>query len=236
MTRPLVVIRDEQWADFARTATHLDSAKPFAGVLNLNPLLPEPWHLTPEAAAALPGQRVIAWSGTRSEEGLFTRDAQTWLPDGLRSLHAWCDALAPTLEASDATLLLRPHARHVLCDAHRCRSFLADRAGQPIGLALSVAALFEADMIEDAEDHCRRAFETLAPLASCYIHENIAAPADTDDFDACLERVPAPAGILPEEGLAEMIAQHLPPETPVLLWGTPTQVQESADRLAAARA
>lgn len=105
-------------------------------------------------------KRVVAWSGTVAE-GMFEADPGTWGPRGQEGLKVRCDGLMHELVDRGITLALRPHARHVLGDAHRCALFLAWREGQPFELMLDPASLLTAGMLEKSEDHLTRIFEIL---------------------------------------------------------------------------
>lgn len=111
--------------------------------------------------------RLVAWSGSLAEEP-FARDPRTWGPAGLEAFREAAARLAPILRARNATLLLRPHARHVLCDPQRCVTLVHQwrERGEPFGLALDAAAMIEDSMAADAGDHLRRAMEWLSPLAA----------------------------------------------------------------------
>ena len=128
--------------------------------LNANPLE------TP-AAVERPddGVAVIAWTGwfgVPDEQGVIPLDPRVWSDTGWAAFQAACDAIAAKTDAGRG-VWFRPHARHVLGDAQRCR--VAARAwadqGLRFGLLLEPAALLTASMLDAAADHVARTIEAL---------------------------------------------------------------------------
>ena len=122
-----------------------------------------------DALLALPGPRIICWSG-HPRDDLFERSPESWSADAFERLCGLCARLAPRLRSAAKSLLLRPHARHVLCDAARCAAFIRDHArpaNWPIALALDPMALIEDDMQGDQSDHITRTLESLGELSAC---------------------------------------------------------------------
>ncbi|MEM1167146.1 MAG: hypothetical protein AAGI30_12755 [Planctomycetota bacterium] len=121
-------------------------------------------NLATDSLVAMDGApRLIVWSGWLGDEP-FERHPGTWMPSGLEALNGAVDAWLAS-PASEATrLVLRPHARHVLCDPQRCFSFLRARTDQPIGLALDPDALLEDSMHGTRDEHLDRTFEALGPM------------------------------------------------------------------------
>ncbi len=109
---------------------------------------------------------IVAWSGhpDRDAANFFARDPRAWLAPAAHAFDAACDRLRPLLESSGRTLVLRPHARHVLCDPTRCASFLDAREGQPFGIMLDIHSMLEEGI--NARDFAQRAADTLANRAA----------------------------------------------------------------------
>lgn len=163
------------------------------------------------AAAAVPVGRVVAWSGTLAEEGLFARDPRNWLRPGHEALAKFCSAVEGALRDGGIRLALRPHSRHVLSDPASCLRFLDERGEGPFDLALAPAALLEPSMLDEAEDHLERAFATLAGRAAIILLHDVAPKGDG------LAAVRLGDGVLPRDALARLVAAHVPPQTPVVM-------------------
>jgi len=198
-------------------------SEPFAAILDGNLLAPDP----PAIPTGLPAQRLIAWSGTLAKGAIFDRELSTWMPAGLEAFRAMCEAVRPFLESAGVRLLFRPHARHVLCDAHRCSTIVREwrDAGAPFALVLDAAAMLEQPMLAQADDHLARTYETLAPLADAVILANAApdetaqSPPESDDEDASPPLLPAPLhrGVIDPAVLLEPWRRHAPPTIPTIL-------------------
>ena len=223
----LVGFADEAWGVYPRVCVTLGEAPaPYAAVVHQNVLAENPW--VPDHENAAPGGRLIVWSGSLGED-LFDRAPETWLPEGMRRLDAWLGRALEACAVTNTELLLRPHARHVLCDAHRIASFLGDHPD--VGLALAPVALLESDMLHDAEDHLIRALETLGERASCVLLQNLRPPERATDPPL---RVPLGEGMLDPDRLVDLVLQHVPAETPLVLMGSGEQ-QRSQVALIASR-
>ncbi len=223
--RTVVGIADEAWGVYSRVGVTLgDRRTPYAGLVHQNILEEDPW--LPDAGEPAPGDRLIVWSGALGG-GLFDRSPETWLPAGLVALHAWLDRAMSVCDGAGIELLVRPHARHVLCDAHRVASFLNDRPEAM--LALAPAALLESDMLHDAEDHLARALETLGGRASCVVVQNVKPPETASQAP---QRVGLEDGLLDARMLVEIILKNVPPNVPLLLMGTADQQRSQAALIA----
>ena len=182
-------------------------------VLGHNPLAEPPAM----AAQKLDGLRgpVIGWSGGLGD-GLFGRSMRTWMPEGRAALGATLDAAVPVLRESGATLLLRPHARHVISDFVAAKGLLKERPDDPIGIALDPAACFEASMIPDAEDHLRRMFLGAGALASVIVLGSVTVPeggleaAEAPDAPP-IPRCPLGEGLLDAALLGELVKEYAGP-------------------------
>jgi hypothetical protein len=162
----------------------------------------------------LPGSQLVTWSGTVAD-GLFESTPLNWMPQGQRAFNQFCDQLQPQLVRHQLTLCFHPHSRHVLSDVNLCMKFLRERSGQPFQLALAPASLIEPNMMNDVDDHLIRMFEGLGRhcamvmLSDVLIHQH-------DDEPWC-EAVPLGTGVLPRERVLELLRNHVPPETPIVI-------------------
>ena len=107
------------------------------------------------------GQPMVAWSGWLGDQpaagkGLWRSDPATWGPGGLKALHE----IIRRLTVNGLTPVLRPHARHLLCDPQRCLSLL-NGDGPRFRILLDPVAMLTPDMLKTAEDHLVRAVESL---------------------------------------------------------------------------
>jgi hypothetical protein len=174
-----------------------------------NPLADD-WMLDLE----LPGSSVVCWSGTLADT-LFGDDPATWMRSGHDAFRAFCDAAAPTLVARGRRLAFRPHARHVLSDVQGCLNLVRERAGQPFGLAVGPGDLLLRSMLGDIEDHLVRSITTLAPRAAMFLLHDVRPAEDRDDD--LLVPVPLGSGVLPRDLVRSLLAEHAPPDLPVVL-------------------
>ena len=143
---------------------------------------------------------------------------------GTPRLRAWLDRAqsAPGVE-----LLVCPHARHVLCDAHRTASFLDERTD--LGLALAPVAMLESDMLHDAQDHLERTLITLGGRASCVVLQNVRPPETVSGVPL---RTPLTEGLLEPERLIDLVSEYVPEGTPLVVAGTAEQHREQAELIA----
>jgi hypothetical protein len=163
------------------------------------------------------GGRLVLYSGwlgggARPQDGIFPRhdeDHRTWMPQAHIALdQAWAHLREESAERG-ITVLLRPHARHVLSDPHSCLAFLRRQEGEPakaggLGLIPDPAALLTEAMLPRAEDHLRRAFETLGghPRTAAVILSNV-QPASGDLCPAPLHR-----GVVDPRAIAALARRH----------------------------
>lgn len=129
-------------------------------------------------------QTPVMWSGSLNDDDLWAPEPRNWLGHGLQSLESRLEEIAtrPTTPKMTSILLV-PHARHVLNDAHGTRLFL-DRWDHDlirVGLALWPWGLFEPSMAEHAEDHLQRILETLMPYAEVLLVGNACVGPSPDD-------------------------------------------------------
>jgi hypothetical protein len=185
-----------------------------ASTLRSNPL-GDHWLIDIE----LPGDRIVAWSGTIGPE-LFEPYPPTWMRAGHSAFARFCEQLQPQLAHHHRTLCFHPHSRHVLNDVQTCFNFVASHKGQPFEIALAPASLLEPSMLSDLEDHLRRMFETLGPVCSIVILNDVAA-SDPDSLD---KTIPLGDGLLPRELIGELLRDNLSPDTPIVL--APAKIQQ----------
>ncbi|MEM8835690.1 MAG: hypothetical protein AAGD00_07715 [Planctomycetota bacterium] len=184
-------------------------------ILEHNPLAPDAPDLPIGDAHA-----IVCWSGTLADR-LFDRDPRTWLPSGKAALDAWLDRVEPTLRESNTRLLLRPHARHVIADGPRAVTFHKERCGEgsPVGLALDLAALFEADMIAKQDEHLERFASQIGPIASLMLLTDCERPRSAG---VGFEETPSPRIVPLGEGdldaalVESALSSHVPAGTPRL--------------------
>lgn len=194
------------------------SARPWAAMSDLNVLDSGQATILLDAvnAGAAVGEagvdRWIIWSGWLGGSK-FERDPRTWGPRGLAAWRGWMDRASADLAGSRTRLLVRPHARHAMCDVQRCASWLSelDKAGpgrrELFGLALEPAALLEPEMLPQAEDHLRRAIETLGPKAEVILVSGARPTEDGQGLDLCrADEGGLAKGLI--EGLAGAHARH----------------------------
>ncbi|MEM1422739.1 MAG: hypothetical protein AAGH64_01935 [Planctomycetota bacterium] len=220
--RTVLGIADERWGVYAQVCVTLgEPREAWAGVVHQNILDDDAWR--PDPSDDAPGGRLIVWSGAIAD-GLFEKSPATWMPSGLERLGAWLDRSGG---AGAARILVRPHARHVLCDAHRTASFLADR--DHVGLALAPVALLESDMLHDAQDHLERALITLGRRAECVVLQNVRPP---ETVSGPPRRTPLGEGLLEPERLIDLVLEHVPEQTPLVVTGGAAEHREQAELIA----
>lgn len=188
-------------------------------------------HANVQHAFKQPGEgpRLVIWSGTPAEH-LFDRDPRAWLANAMQTLIETCHALA----SAGRYVLVRPHARHTLGDVQRCVRFLSEVPRDRIGIVLDPASLLEPGMLPHAEDHLRRAFETLGPLCQLVWLASVSAPrAEPPDDEAedpvtqALEPVRFSEGLLSPARMIEFWRRFCPPETPLVAPGLSTRELEA---------
>lgn len=113
-------------------------------------------------AARTSGSRVIAWSGSFAEVdggGLFDEDPRTWGPKGWAAVERACGGM----DELAGSLLIRPHARHVVSDVPGCRRLLDADWAAGLGLAYDPASMCSEAMVVGGrlEDHLRRMYEAI---------------------------------------------------------------------------
>lgn len=176
--------------------------------------------------------KVIMWSGGLDEEAPFARDPRAWSPAALDALVAHAQSHLRT--HSDSTLILRPHARHILGDLNRCNRYTRDHghaARQSLGFALDPASLLEPSMLPSAHDHLARSFATLAKRSDLLILTGLLPPDPewSDDPDASpLQACPCNTGVLDPVLIGDLIREHCPIELPLLFPFSETDAQLAA--------
>ncbi|MFM7260146.1 MAG: hypothetical protein ACKO3W_06030 [bacterium] len=186
------------------------TATTFAAFVEGNPLSGR-WIVDADA----PGTRLVSWSGTLADEP-FADDPRTWMRAGQERFAGFLDEVAPALLHHRRTLCFRPHHRHVLSDVHSSVKMLRDRAGGPFEVLLSPADMLAPSMLRDAEDHLARMFAHLGPVAAGVLLADVAESPETAE-NGLFSAVPFGQGRLPAPLVARLLADCVPPETPVIL-------------------
>ena len=179
--------------------------------------------------AELPGDWVLAWSGTLGD-GLFEGTPANWMRGPAR-LNETCTELAPQLARHGKRLVLVPHARHVLSDARSALTWWCERlfpgerfellppapdTRRSFGLALDPGALLEPSMLPDIEDHLQSLLSALGPRIDLLLLRDVRVdPADPDSLEPCA----LGTGALPRERLLDLVARHVPEPVPVAVPG-----------------
>jgi hypothetical protein len=164
--------------------------------------------------AEMPGERIVAWSGTLAED-LLERHPMNWMPAGNEAFRAFCAELRPQLETHQRKLCFQPHSRHVLSDVPSCLTFLRSMGDSPFEIALATASLLEPEMLKDVDDHLRRAFESLGGCCAMVMLNDVVARPHDDD--ARCEAVALGDGVLPRELIRQLVRDHVPPQTPIVI-------------------
>jgi hypothetical protein len=199
------------------------------------------------SASMLAGHpHAAAWSGTVADE-LFEPAFRTWSAPVRAQLHETLDRLLLSIPAQ-ATLTLRPHARHILADHHLASRFISSRWSRGetrLRLLMDPASLFTRQMFPLAEDHLTRMIEqaadlirfaaeqlqtpaTLSPVAGVLLAQVIDTslpstidPMDVDDGPPLtLAPISHPQGRLPTPALLKAVESALPAEVPLYLLDT----------------
>ena len=197
----------------------------FAAFVDGNPLSGN-WIVDVEA----PSRRIVSWSGTLSDEGLFADDPRTWMKPGHERFAGFLDEVAPALQHHGRTLCFRPHHRHVLGDVHAAVKLLRDRAGGPFEVLLSPGDLLAPSMLPQAEDHLARMFAHLGPVAAAVLLFDVAPSPDAADSGLLAQRRLG-EGMLPIPLIAKLLADQVPAETPVILLPGAVESQRESLRL-----
>ncbi len=189
----------------------------FGTVTTVNPLA-EGW----EPPATPEGGRLVLYSGWLGEQagpGLWTSSFRTWGPTGRDAF----DRLTARLSEAESMFCFRPHARHVLADPQTCLSFLRahesdgpdSRGSWGFGVLLDPVAMLTPDMLDQAEDHLRRAFGALADRADVpallLTNAELVETTDSKELRAC----PLDAGVLNAEMIRTLAAEFWPADKPV---------------------
>lgn len=230
-TRPVLLLHDAQalarmLAIELPCCSHVamstqGAASAFAAFVEGNPLS-EGWVIDAE----LPTRRIVSWSGTVAG-GLFEDDPRTWMRPGQERFAAFLDGIAPALEAHRRTLCLRPHHRHAMGDVHACARLVRERAGGPFEVLLSPADMMAPSMLAQAEDHLARMFAHLGPAAAAVLLADAVETPETGET-GLLAPVRFGEGRLPHALVAQLLADHVPAETPVILLPGAVDAQRAA--------
>lgn len=177
--------------------------------LDGNPLDPA-WSPRKELLGTVP---LIVWSGWLGDEP-FERDPRAWGGAGAAVLDAAIERWGSLGGSGGPWLLFRPHARHILGDAHRCAKFFERHAAAGIGLALDAPAMLENSMLDSAEDHVTRSFERLGEVSSVVYLAGVRTSADEDGPP---RRCGLGDGVLPAALLERLVEKWVRPGVPVII-------------------
>lgn len=132
-----------------------------AMVCDRNPLA-DAGAVAPERGGAGAVVAWTGWYGRRDGSGVTPLDPRVWTDAGWSAFEAACGMIAGATGGGHG-VWFRPHARHVLGDAQRCRVAARGWAerGQGFGLLLEPAALLTPSMLEAAADHIARMLEAV---------------------------------------------------------------------------
>jgi hypothetical protein len=196
----------------------------FAAIEQANLAHAAPPLPTPQAAL----RRIVCWSGWPGDDappgsGTFPRDFRTWTPAGRAALASACKTWRTALSPRGVQLCLRPHARHILSDVQGTLAFL--RSHPDLHLVLDPASLFAASMLQRAEDHLARIFESLGSHRTtvALLLANVER-CDPDDPDA-LRPAPLRRGLIDPALILRLWREHIPPTLPVALLDAEFQAQ-----------
>ena len=189
-------------------------AHAFAAFVESNPLS-DGWLIDLEA----PSSRLVTYSGTLGDE-LFGDEPRTWMRTGQERFIAFLDEVEPALHHHRRTLCFRPHHRHVVGDVHAAVKLLRDRAGGPFEILLSPADMLAPSMLETALDHATRMFAHLGSVVAAVLLTDIEVSENTGEtglFRTCRLGEGLLTRTLGDGVLARLLAEHVPPTTPVIL-------------------
>ena len=184
--------------------------EPFASFVDGNPLS-DGWLVDVDA----PSTRIVSWSGTLATD-LFEDEPRTWMRAGQERFKSFLDDVAPALRTHGRTLGFRPHHRHVLGDVHASVRLLRERAADPFEVLLSPADLLAPSMLATVEDHLVRMFAHLGPVAAAVLLGDARGGPETAE-SGLLEPCPLGEGVLPTTLVGQLLREHVPPQTPVIL-------------------
>jgi len=222
--RPILAMREAApggpWTALIEAADGTDGANATWAVVDGTNRLPAGAQPLPLAEAGAP--RVVTYSGSLGPS-LETAHPTNWLAPGQAALERHVDRLAEAAQAAGVTVLLRPHARHVLSDVASVRRVLPSFEGAPVSILLEPAALLEASMLEAIDEHLERIFEGLGQVAAAVLLTDVLEPAGgaTDAGDDAtgppLPTGPIGTGRLPPDLVRELLGRFVRPETPIIV-------------------
>lgn len=160
----------------------------------------------------LPGERVVAWSGTLGDD-LFASHPRTWMAPGHEALAEFCDQLHNQLSENHRVLCFRPHSRHVLSDIQSTLTFALERHDEPFEFALDPTALLEPSMLDAIDDHLTRIIDTLGGRCAMVMLSDAQVSADGQS----IEHVPLGEGELPRDLTRQLLDSCVPEQTPIVI-------------------
>ncbi|MSR45123.1 MAG: hypothetical protein EXS15_07205 [Phycisphaerales bacterium] len=164
---------------------------------------------------------VLCWSGTLASE-LFAGDIRNWTATGNTALAAWLDELLPPSAAGSSRQLgIVPHYTHLVSDVAGQMRLWNDRRSHGLASVLYPSGLIAPSMLRALDDHLVRSISNLGPRCSVCILEDIAHSSDSTDEHPCFDRVAWGEGILPHAKIEQLLREHLPTATPIILASQP---------------
>lgn len=160
---------------------------------------------------------LLAWSGGMGESP-HERDPRTWMAPGREALAEACERLAPALEASGKTLLLRAHCRHVLSDAPACAHFVGIRPSARLGVALDPASMLERSMLARAGEHLERIISIAGAAAEMLVLGNVREPSSPEEDAPPLAAGPG-EGAIDEETMVRLAREAMDDGAALLVVG-----------------
>ncbi|MEN0019994.1 MAG: hypothetical protein AAF747_03815 [Planctomycetota bacterium] len=155
---------------------------------------------------------VLVRSGTLGEPGDPVAEMRTWGPEGWEALTS---AVKQALSAG-VELLVQPNAFDVLSDAQRCLGLINDIDGARV--LLDPASMLTASMLNHADDHIRRAFESLAAHPGTVAVRLADVEPDASDTDGRrLLTKPLGTGVLDVAAVASLVKKHSVTDRPIVL-------------------
>lgn len=161
---------------------------------------------------------LLCWSGTFADE-LFAGDMRNWTRLGKPTLEVWLESTLARIAAhgSGHTLGLVPHHTHLLSDVSGQMRLFHARGERRFTTILYPSALLAPSMMRDAHDHLTRAISMVAPRCDLCILEDLAPSTTAASDEGAFDRVAWQSGILSHEFVHGLLAEHLPPTTPIVL-------------------
>lgn len=189
---------------------------------------------------------LVCWSGWCGEAtaGIVRADVRTWSATGWTAFERVAGQLDEAASAAGVDVILRPHARHVLADPQSTLAWLKRTSPARLRVLLDPAAWLTPSMLDTAEDHLARAFESFAghPAVWGTVLTGLARVEPEDDEGVPGgELVACPIGsadsVLPLSTLTGAMGSYPLADRPIVLLAEGFEAQRAAlnERLGAGR-